>query len=227
MSVKAMNIRTKITACLVSTLVLAGLSGGALAQDPYLDLIQGYRSNSIADKFPQTVGPFTLVKHSVNPQDFGVTAEYEAVDAKATVIMAGVKANNKAAAYPIKDGADDPVVRDLFEKATQYHSTQPGEIAVQSTLPYSAGLAMPCVSADAAQEKHAFLVCVVGMHSRYLLIQPVANYAKGSKEAAERTLSDFATSLATTMHDIGAPPPPPADGAVAPANGTVTPAPAQ
>ncbi|MBA8880749.1 hypothetical protein [Phyllobacterium myrsinacearum] len=202
-----MNIRTKITACIVSTLALAGPVNSAFAQDPYLDLIQGYRSNSIADRFPQTVGPFTLVKHSVNPQDFSVTAEYEAVDARASVTMAGVKASNKEAAYPIKDGADDPVVRDLFEKATQYHSTQPGEIAVQTTLPYSAGQAMPCVTADAAQDKHAFLVCVIGMHSRYLLIQPAATYSNGTKEAAERTLADFATSIAMTMNDIGAPPP--------------------
>ena len=170
-----MNIRTKITGCLVSTLVLLGPLNSAFAQDPYLDLIQGYRSNSIADRFPQMVGPFTLVKHSVNPQDFTVTAEYEAVDARATVTMAGVRASNKDAAYPIKDGADDPVVRDLFEKATQYHSTQPGEIAVQTTLPYSAGRAMTCVTADAAQEKHGFLVCVVGMHSPYLLVQPAAH----------------------------------------------------
>jgi hypothetical protein len=209
-----MNIRTKITGCLVSTLVLLGSLNGAFAQDPYLDLIQGYRSNSIADRFPQMVGPFTLVKHSVNPQDFSVTAEYEAVDARATVTMAGVRASNKDAAYPIKDGPDDPVVRDLFEKATQYHSTQPGEIAVQTTLPYSVGRAMPCVTADAAQEKHAFLVCVIGMHSRYLLIQPVANYAKGSKDAAERSLADFATSIATTMNDLGAPA---VNGQVAPA----------
>ncbi|QND53146.1 hypothetical protein HB779_15485 [Phyllobacterium sp. 628] len=206
-----MNIRTNITSCIVSALALLAPLNLAWAQDPYLDLIQGYRSNSIASSFPQSVGPFNLTKHVVNPQDFGVTAEYQAVDANATVVMAGVKANNKDAAYPIKDGADDPVVRDLFEKATQYHAAQPNEIAQQISLPYGAGLSMPCVSADAAQDKHAFLVCVVGMHSRYLLIQPAANYTNGTKEAAERTLSEFATSIATTMSAIGAPqaPPPP------------------
>ena len=200
-----MNIRHRIASCALSGAVVLLQVSPLHAQEADPDLIQGYRSGDILTSLPDTSGPFTVISRNSDPQNFSATVEYGGLDARAIVSINGVRASNVPGIYPVRDGPDDPVVRSLLDQAFQYHSTQPGQIAQRTNVSYG-NRAMACVSSDDPQKKDDFLVCATGVLGRYLLIQPVINYRLSSKELVDRQLTDFASSVASTVSALALPP---------------------
>jgi len=193
-----MNIQFGIVCSIVSIFFLAVPTSAPQAQETELDLIQGYRSRDILIGLPDSSGPFTVISRNADPANFTATVEYGGVDARAIVSVNGVRASNVAGMYPVRDGADDPVVRSLLDQAFQYHSSQPNQVAQRTNVSYG-NRAMACVSSDDPQKKDDFLVCATGVLGRYMLIQPVMNYRLSSKEVVDRQLADFASDMASSI----------------------------